>query len=106
MKLARVVGTVVSSDKLPAFEARTLLLVQPLHPDGAPAGPGTMAIDYVGAGVGDTVLMGAAPGLASVVFKIEKAPINEMLMGVVDEVSVGGGRTIGISVPPRGEGRP
>jgi len=98
MKIARVVGNVVSSDKLPAYEARKLLLVQPLNPEGADMGHSTMAIDYVGAGIGDIVLMGAAPGLANLVFQIKNAPINELVMAIVDRVSIEGRDTIGNSV--------
>lgn len=98
MNIARVVGSIVSTVKLPAFEARKLLLIQPLHPDGKPNGHATMAIDYVGAGPGDIVLFSAAPGLAKSVFKIEKAPINELIMGVIDETVLGNRRTVGNSV--------
>ncbi len=98
MRIARVIGNLVSTEKLPAYEARKLLLVQPLAPDGAKAGPSTMAIDYVGAGVGDIVLMGAAPGLANLVFQISNAPINELVMAIVDRVSLHGSDTIGNSV--------
>ncbi len=98
MKIARVVGNLVSTEKLPAYEARKLLIVQPLAPDGTKAGPSTMAIDYVGAGVGDVVLMGAAPGLANLVFRIENAPINELVMAIVDRVSFNGRDTLGNSV--------
>ncbi len=87
MKIARVIGNLVSSHRLEAYEARKLLLVQPITPEGEPEGRCTMAIDYVGAGIGDTVLMGAAPGLAATVFGIEKAPINELIMAIVDSIS-------------------
>lgn len=98
MKIARVIGNIVSTEKLPAYEARKLLLLQPLGPDGSKAGPVTMAIDYVGAGAGDIVLMGAAPGLANLVFQIENAPINELVMAIVDRVSINGRDSIGNSV--------
>lgn len=87
MKLGRVLGALVTTCTLPAFEGRKLLIVQPLTPSLEPTGLATMAIDYVGAGEGDVVLMGAAPGLAATVFNLEKAPINELIMGIVDQVS-------------------
>jgi microcompartment protein CcmK/EutM len=98
VKIARVVGNIVSSDKLPAFNSRKLMLVQPLNPDGSKAGKETMAIDYVGAGPGDIVLMGAAPGLAELVFQLERAPINELIMAIIDTVTLGDKTTIGNSV--------
>lgn len=98
MNIARVVGNIISTEKLEAFGSRKLLLIQPLHPDGSPMGKATMAIDYVGAGEGDIVLYGAAPGLAKSVFNIEKAPINELIMGVIDEVVILGKKTVGNDV--------
>lgn len=90
MKVGRVIGNVVSSERLEAFASRKLMMVQPLTLDGEPQGPGTMAIDYVGAGVGDIVLYGAAPGLAASVFKLDKAPINELIMAIVDHIHLDG----------------
>lgn len=88
MNLARVIGNVVSTLKNDAYEGKKLLLVQRLSLDGEPVGQPTMAIDYVGAGDGDVVLLGAAPGLAQTVFKISPAPMRELIMGVVDRVDV------------------
>jgi ethanolamine utilization protein EutN len=84
MHFAIVIGTVVSTVKNPAYENRKQLLVQKIDLDQKPLGIPTVAIDYVGAGEGDTVLLGAAPGLASTVFGIPNAPIRELVMGIVD----------------------
>jgi ethanolamine utilization protein EutN len=85
--LAVVVGKIFSTEKLDAYEKRKLLLVRRLSLDGKPAAAATVAVDYVDAGEGDTVLVGAAPGLASTVFGIPNAPIRELVMGVVDRVN-------------------
>jgi len=99
MHLARVIGKIISTVKNPAYEDRKLLLVQKLHLDGKPMGVATVAVDYVDAGEGDIVLLGAAPGLASTVFNIPDAPIRELVMGVIDRVSFEDGRKeIGNSV--------
>jgi len=99
MHLARVIGKIISTVKNPAYEDRKLLLVQKLHLDGKPMGVATVAVDYVDAGEGDIVLLGAAPGLASTVFNIPDAPIRELVMGVIDCVSFEDGRKeIGNSV--------
>ena len=99
MHLARVIGKIISTVKNPAYENRKLLLVQKLHLDGKPMGVATVAVDYVDAGEGDIVLLGAAPGLASTVFNIPDAPIRELVMGVIDRVSFEDGRKeIGNSV--------
>jgi microcompartment protein CcmK/EutM len=88
MNIARVIGNVVSTLKNDAYQGKKLLLVQRLTLDGKPRGIPTVAIDYVGAGEGDVVLLGAAPGLAQSVFKISPAPMRELIMGVVDRIDV------------------
>jgi ethanolamine utilization protein EutN len=101
MYLARVVANMISTDKYGAFDTRKMLIVQRLGLDQKPWGPTTMAIDYVGAGEGDLVLVGAAPGLASTVFGIPKAPIRELIMGIVDHVETEGAfEKFGNSIPP------
>lgn len=98
MFLGKVIGNVVSSDKHDAYEDRKLLMVQKLDLYQNASGPSTIAIDYVGAGEGDIVLVGAAPGLASTVFGTPKAPIRELVMGVVDRVQVASRPAFGNSV--------
>lgn len=101
MYLARVVGNMISTDRYEAYSGRKLLMVQKLGLDQKEAGHATMAIDYVGAGVGDIVLVGAAPGLASTVFGIPKAPMRELVMGIVDVVEMNGEfKAFGNSVAP------
>jgi ethanolamine utilization protein EutN len=98
MFLGKVIGNVVSSDKHDAYQDRKLLMVQKLDLYQNASGPSTIAIDYVGAGEGDIVLVGAAPGLASNVFGVPKAPIRELVMGVVDRVQTSGAPQFGNSV--------
>lgn len=108
MRVARVIGNLITTEKHPAYQSRKLLLVQPLGLDDQPLGTMTMAIDYVGAGQGDTVLIGAAPGLAAQVFSLKVAPINDLIMGIVDRVALGpNGGDFGNSVaPPPGASKP
>ncbi|MGI6454476.1 MAG: EutN/CcmL family microcompartment protein [bacterium] len=94
MKLARVVGNVVATLKHEAYESRKLLLVEPIDPDGTPNGPATVAIDYVGAGEGELVLLGGAPGVAKSVFNLKIAPIKDLVMGIIDEVEHNGSITL------------
>ena len=88
MYLAKVIGKVVSVVKHSAYDARTLLLVQLISLQGKVVRTPTIAVDYVGAGEGDTVLVGSAPGVAQEVFDIERAPIRELIVGVVDRFDV------------------
>lgn len=84
MYLAKVIGKVVSVVKHPAYQNRTLLLIQPLSLKSQLVLTPTIAVDYVGAGEGDTVIVGAGPGVAQEVFGVEDAPMRELIMGIVD----------------------
>ena len=88
MYIAKVVGKVVSVIKHAAYENRTLLLVQPLSLTSQLVRKSTIAVDYVGAGEGDVVLVGAGPGTAEEVFGIENAPVRELVMGIIDRFDV------------------
>lgn len=57
MNLALVMGKAVSSHKQKVFENRTVLLCQPLTLDGHPSGQPMLAMDTVGAGEGEVVLI-------------------------------------------------
>ena len=62
MQIAEVIGTVVSTQKNRKLEGAKLLLVQPLTLEGTHRGTALLAIDAVGAGVGERVLVsGTAP---------------------------------------------
>lgn len=67
---------------------KKLLIVQPLDLDSKPSGPAIMAVDYVGAGKDDIVLISRAPGLAKEVFGIENAPMCELIIGIIDKVEI------------------
>ena len=86
MKLGRVVGTVVSTINTPAFDGRTLLLCDLLDPSGKPAGGYLIAVDTVGAGVGETVLILDEGTSARQVLGTPGAPIRTVVVGTVDQV--------------------
>ena len=87
MKLGRVVGTVVSTINAPAFDDRTLLLCDLLDPSGNPAGGYLIAVDAVGAGAGETVLILDEGNSARQVLAAPGAPIRTVVVGIVDEVT-------------------
>ena len=87
MYLAKVIGKVVSIVKHNAYQGRKLLLVQLIDPHTLElADRSAIAVDYVGAGEGDIVLVGAAPGVAREVFNLDCAPIRELIVGIVDRI--------------------
>ncbi len=87
MKLARVVGNVVSTINTPHFDDRTLLLCDLLDADGSPAGGYQIAVDNIGAGAGETVLLLDEGNGARQVLNAPGAPIRTVVIGIVDEVS-------------------
>jgi len=89
MFVGRVIGNVVATIKHPALEGRTLLLVQPLTPDGAAQGNPVIALDAAQAGVGDQVLVLDEGNGAAQVFSRPRGPIRTVVVGVVDEVTQG-----------------
>jgi microcompartment protein CcmK/EutM len=92
MQLARVVGTVVSTQKNRKLEGAKLLLVQPLTLDDTPRGHALLAIDSVGAGVGEKVLVVLEGRAAGEALRRKAAPVDAAIVGIVDHVDYDGGR--------------
>ena len=90
MKLARVVATVVSTISAPDLDGRTLLVCDLLDPSGTPSGGYLIAIDAVGAGAGETVLLLDEGNSARQVLGAPGAPIRTVVVGIVDEVTGAG----------------
>jgi microcompartment protein CcmK/EutM len=86
VKLAKVVGTVVSTIKAPIFEERALLLVDLLEPDGQPASGYLIAVDTVGAGAGETVLVIDEGSSARQIVGAPYGPLRTVIVGIVDQV--------------------
>jgi len=81
--LARVVGTVVATRKDPGLVGTTLLVVQPLKNDGTATGRPLVAVDSVGAGVGENVFY-VRGREASVPFLPAEVPTDAAIVGIVD----------------------
>lgn len=87
MILAKVVGTVVSTEKHPHYRGHTMLVVQPVDPDGRPKGRAMLAVDGVQAGIGDSVLVVDEGGSARAVIGEEGAvTIRTAVCAIVDRV--------------------
>jgi microcompartment protein CcmK/EutM len=87
MILAEVVGNVVSTEKHPHYRGRTILVVQPVDPEGKPKGKSFLAVDGVQAGVGERVLILDEGGSARLIIGDEKAlTIRAVVAAVVDRV--------------------
>ena len=90
MQIARVVGTVVSTRKNRNFEGAKLLLVQPLNIDDSPRGGTMLAIDGVGAGVTEKVLIVLEGRAAGEALGRKGAPVDAAIIGIIDSVDVEG----------------
>lgn len=90
MILARVVGQVVSTVKRPQFEGAKLLLVQPETPSGAPRGHSLLAIDSVGAGVSERVIVVLEGRAAGEALGRKGSPVDAAIVGIVDHVDADG----------------
>lgn len=86
MKLGRVCGTIVSSVQHPFYEGRTQLLVRMTQPDGSYDGDDyVIAIDLVGAGVGERVLIQDEGNSArQVTGTAPNGPVRTVVIGIVD----------------------
>lgn len=83
MQLARVIGTVVATVKNESLSGRTLLVIQSLNKDLEPQGKAMVAVDSVGAGVGELVFWCRGKE-ASFPFKREDTPTDCTIVGIVD----------------------
>ena len=83
MQLARVIGTVVATVKNDSLEGRKLLIVQTLNWKLEESGKPMVAVDSVGAGVGELVFWCRGKE-ASFPFKREDTPTDCTIVGIVD----------------------
>jgi microcompartment protein CcmK/EutM len=87
--LAKVVATIVSTEKHAHYKGQKILVVQPVGPDGKPKGKSLVAVDGVQAGIGDLVLVVDEGGSARMVIGDESAvTIRTAVCGIVDRVDV------------------
>jgi microcompartment protein CcmK/EutM len=86
MQLARVIGDVVATRKDPALGSLKLLLVQPLGADGTDVGRPLVAVDSVGAGVGERVFFVRGKEASFPFYPVE-VPADAGIVGIVDHWS-------------------
>jgi ethanolamine utilization protein EutN len=88
VQIARVVGTVVATQKHATFEGAKLLLVEPIGAEGTPRGPVLLAVDGVGAGVRERVLIVLEGRAAGEAVGRRGAPVDAAVVGIVDTVDL------------------
>ncbi|MBI3556906.1 MAG: EutN/CcmL family microcompartment protein [Deltaproteobacteria bacterium] len=88
MMVGKVIGTVVCSRKDPKLEGLKLLIVQQTDLSGTPKGAQVVAIDSVGAGVGEIVLC-ASGSSARQTESTQNRPVDTVVMAIVDTIEAG-----------------
>jgi microcompartment protein CcmK/EutM len=83
MQLARVIGTVVATVKNESLDGRKFLIVQTLDAELNPKGKPQVALDSVGAGVGELVFWCRGKE-AAFPFKRDETPTDCTIVGIVD----------------------
>lgn len=87
MQLARVIGDVVATRKDARLLGIRLLVVQPLTPEREPVGHPLVAVDAVGAGAGEEVVVVSGKE-ASYPFHPVEPPVDAGIVGIVDRWDV------------------
>ncbi len=90
MILGKVIGNLVSTVRHEVYRGTKLLLVQPLDLNLKPQGDVMVAVDTVGAGPGELVLVVREGAAARQVLKAEHAPVRSLVIGIVDRADIGG----------------
>ena len=87
MILAKIIGTVVATQKDARLVGSKLLVAQPLDARGAARGSQLVAVDTVDAGFGETVLIvsGSSARLAG---QLQEMPVDAAVVGIVDTVEL------------------
>ena len=91
MILGRITGNVVSTIHHAVVNGRKLLLADRLDQNGKPTGAYIIAMDMIGAGKGETVLILDEGSGARQILDDASAPVRSVVVGIVDEVDLGSG---------------
>jgi ethanolamine utilization protein EutN len=86
--IGRIVGEMVATQKHVSHQGRNLLVVQPLNLDGSGRGDPVLALDAIGAGVGDRVLLTTDGYAASTSIGRPQSPIDMAVIGYIDRVDL------------------
>ncbi len=87
MQIARVRGTVVSTQKDPSLMGVKFLLVQLIDEEGQPLPKYEVAADSVGAGIDEWVLVSCGSAARQLPGS-EKRPLDALIVGIIDTVSL------------------
>ena len=89
MIIAQLVGSAVASVKMDALKASKLLVVRQTDANGEAAGPAFLAVDLVGAGEGELVVVSQGSSARKVVGN-DRSPADAAIVGILDSVRCDG----------------
>lgn len=84
MKLARVVGNVVSTIKHPSHSGYKLMIVEQVDEKGRPCGKQEIVMDAACSGEGDYVLLMEDGGASMMILDNKKLVVDKVIVGVLD----------------------
>ncbi|MGH1365861.1 MAG: EutN/CcmL family microcompartment protein [Calditrichia bacterium] len=88
MILGKVCGQINSTINHPFYDGKRLLIVEKIGSDGTFSGGYLIAVDSVGAGADETVLIVDEGGSARQIIGNPDAPLRSIIVGIVDDVSL------------------
>jgi microcompartment protein CcmK/EutM len=88
MLIARIIGTVVATQKDPRLSGKKLLVLRTLNIDGSDTNGYVVAVDTVGAGFHEKVLV-VAGSSARLAEGMKDIPVDAAVVGVIDTVDLG-----------------
>lgn len=87
MRLAKVIGQVVSTAKLPGLSSGKLTLVERVDNKGELTGEIEVACDIIGAGEGEWVLTVSGSTAGKTLDAVNSPPVDLLVVGIVDEIT-------------------
>ena len=88
MITGKVIGEMHATIQHPFFNGRKLMVVEKTKPDGQLTGDYLIAVDTVGAGVGELVLIVDEGNSARQIVDSTTAPLRSVIVGIIDQISL------------------
>ena len=86
MITGRIIGNIYSTINHPFYDGKKLLMVEKIDPKGTGTGDYLIAIDSVGAGAGETVLVLDEGTGARQIVGSNDAPLRSIIVGIIDQI--------------------
>lgn len=87
MIIGRVIGEIHATIQHPFYAGKKLMVVEKITPEGKPLEEYVVAVDSVGAGPGETVLIVDEGNSARQIVQSTTAPLRSIIVGIVDEIT-------------------